>query len=147
MRVPVVAALCAALKITIFVGIGLSIGACSSTPADLEAKAPPIVQTYTENYQEIYRRVSTTAKRCFAGNVGAYASFAVDSELYSELGYGELTLSLINMGTRNYYLSVRVEKQPAGSKLTARSGNTLASERYKSLVLGWAAGDQNCPAI
>jgi hypothetical protein len=83
MRVPVVAALCAALKITIFVGIGLSIGACSSTPADLEAKAPPIVQTYTENYQEIYRRVSTTAKRCFAGNVGAYASFAVDSELYS----------------------------------------------------------------
>jgi hypothetical protein len=51
------------------------------------------------------------------------------------------------MGTRNYYLSVRVEKQPAGSKLTVRSGNTLASERYKSLVLGWAGGDQNCPAI
>jgi hypothetical protein len=48
------------------------------------------------------------------------------------------------MGTRNYYLSVRVEKQPAGSKLTVRSGNTLASERYKSLVLGWAGGDQNC---
>ena len=41
---------------------------------------------------QIYRRVATTAKRCFAGNVGAYASFAVDSELYSELGYGELTL-------------------------------------------------------
>jgi hypothetical protein len=85
--------------------------------------------------------VSTTAKRCFAGNVGAYASFTGDSELYSELGYGELTLSLINMGTRG------VEKQPAGSKLTARSGNSLASERYKSLVLGWAGGDQNCPAI
>ncbi|MGL3107123.1 hypothetical protein [Bradyrhizobium sp. BR 1432] len=62
----------------------------TGTP-DLEAKAAPIVQTYSENYQEIYRRVSTTAKRCFAGNVGAYASFAVDSELYSELGYGELT--------------------------------------------------------
>jgi hypothetical protein len=78
--------------------------------------------------------VSTTAKRCFAGNVGANASFTVDSELYSELGYGELTLSLINIGTQNYYLSVRVEKQ-----------HSLASERYKSLVLGWAGGDQNCP--
>lgn len=120
---------------------------CSSTPADLEAKAAPIVQTYSENYQEIYRRVSTTAKRCFAGNVGAYASFAVDSELYSELGYGELTLSLINMGTRNYYVSARVDKQPTGSKLTVRSGNTMASEKYKTLILGWAGGDQNCPVI
>lgn len=106
-----------------------------------------MIQTYSENYQEIYRRVSTTAKRCFAGNVGAYASFAVDSELYSELGYGELTLSLINMGTRNYYMSARVDKQPTGSKLTVRSGNTLASERYKTLMLAWAGGDQNCPAI
>ncbi|SCB33772.1 hypothetical protein GA0061098_1006166 [Bradyrhizobium shewense] len=132
-----IAALCAVLLLA----------GCSSTPADLEAKAAPIVQTYSENYQEIYRRVSTTAKRCFAGNVGAYASFAVDSELYSELGYGELTLSLINMGTRNYYVSARVDKQPTGSKLTVRSGNTLASERYKTLLLGWAGGDQNCPVI
>ncbi|MET4211439.1 hypothetical protein [Bradyrhizobium sp. LA2.1] len=125
----------------------LLLAGCSSTPADLEAKATPVVRTYRENYQEIYRRVSTTAKRCFAGNVGAYASFAVDSDLYSELGYGEATLSLINVGTRNYYLSVRVEKDPAGSKLTVRSGNTLASERYKSLILAWADGDQNCPMI
>ena len=133
------------MRILGVVALVAALGGCSTTPADLEAKAVPTIQTYSENYQEIYRRVSTTAKRCFAGNVGAYASFAVDSELYSELGYGELTLSLISMGTRNYYLSVRVEKQPAGSKLTARSGNTLANERYKSLVLGWAGGDQNCP--
>jgi hypothetical protein len=65
--------------------------------------------------------------------------------LYSELGYGDLTLSLINYGTRNYYLSVKVEKQPVGSRLTARAGNTLASERYKDLVLRWAAGEQECP--
>jgi hypothetical protein len=77
----------------------------------------------------------------------AYASFAVDSGLYPDLGYGELTLSLINMGTRNYHLSVRVDKQPTGSRLTIRSGNTLAAERYTSLVLGWASGDQNCPVV
>jgi hypothetical protein len=124
--------------------IALGLAGCSSTPAELEAKSTPLVQTYPDNYQEIYRRVSTTAKRCFATNMGAYASMAVDSELYSELGYGELTLSLIDMGIRNYYPSVRIEKQSAGSKLTVRSGNTPASERYKSLVLSWAGGDQNC---
>lgn len=125
----------------------LLLAGCSTTPADLEAKTVPATQTYAENYQEIYRRVATTAKRCFSANMGAYASMAVDSEIYSELGYGEITLSLINMGTRNYYLMVRVEKQPAGSRLTVRSGNTLASERYRDLVLRWAGGDQNCPML
>ncbi|BEV43954.1 hypothetical protein [Afipia carboxidovorans] len=127
--------------------LGLALAGCSSTPQDLESKSAPTIQTYTENYQEIYRRVSTTAKRCFAGNISATASFAVDSELYSELGYGDLTLSLINMGTRNYYISAKIEKQPSGSRMTMTTGNTLAADRYKNLILGWAAGDQNCPVI
>jgi hypothetical protein len=131
-----------------FMLIGLTVfTGCSSTPADLEAKTTPVTQNYPENYQEIYRRVAGTAKRCFTTSMGAYASMAVDSEIYSELGYGEISLSLINMGTRNYYLMVRVEKQLPGSRLTVRSGNTLASERYKDLVLRWAGGDQNCPAL
>ena len=91
------------MRVLIAAVLALACAGCSSTPAELEAKTEPITQNYPENYQEIFRRVSSTAKRCFAGNVGAYASFAVDSELYSELGYGELTLSLINYGTRNYY--------------------------------------------
>ncbi|MFC0243695.1 hypothetical protein [Rhodopseudomonas telluris] len=121
---------------------------CSSSPAELEASTAPTVKTYAENYQEIYRRVSSTAKRCFAGNMGAYASMAVDSELYPDLGYGDTTLSLINMGTRNYYISVKVEKQvPSGARLTVRTGNTLAAERYRTYVLAWADGDQSCPAF
>ena len=68
--------------------------------------------------------------RCFARNTGPYSSYAVDADLYPDLGYGEVTLSLVNTITRNYYLSVRVEKQPTGSKLTVRSGNTLATGTY-----------------
>jgi hypothetical protein len=70
---------------------------------------------------------------------------AVDADLYSELGYGDVTVSLIDMGVRNYYLSVHIEKQPAGSKLTARSGNTLAANRYIERVEAWANGDDTCP--
>jgi hypothetical protein len=69
---------------------------------------------------------------------------AVDSEFYSELGYGELTVSLINMGTRNYYLTVRIERMLTGSKMTVRSGNTLAADAHTAAVLRWASGDQNC---
>ena len=107
--------------------VALSVGGCSSTPADLEAKTTPTIQTYTDNYQEIYRRVSTTAKRCLAGNIGAHASTAVDADLYSDLGYGEVTTSLINWGTRNYFWMARIERSGVGSKMIRRSGNTLAS--------------------
>ncbi len=121
------------------------LGACSTTPADLEAKTEPMVQNYSENYQEIYRRVSTTAKRCIAGNISAYASMAIDAELYSDLGYGEITASLINIGIRNYFWSAKIEKAERGSsRLTARSGNTLASETAKQSIIRWANGDANC---
>jgi hypothetical protein len=128
---------------TVFLFAALTSG-CSTTPADLEAVTTPTTQTYSENYQEIYRRVSGTAKRCLAGNMSAYASMAVDSELYSELGYGEVQLSLINMGTRNYYVSARIEKAPTGSKMTVRSGNTIANNVHLNRFLAWASGGQDC---
>lgn len=120
------------------------LGGCSTTPAQLEAKTDAVIQNYPENYQEIYRRVSTASKRCIAGNISAYASMAVDAELYSELGYGDITMSLINMGIRNYYWSAKIEKVGTGSRLTARSGNTLASENAKGSIIRWASGDQSC---
>jgi hypothetical protein len=134
-------------RVKIFAGMvlaGLLLGACSTTPADLEAKAEPTVQNYSENYQEIYRRVSTTAKRCIAGNISAYASMAVDADLYSELGYGDITMSLINWSVRNYYWSTKIEKAGGGSRLTVRAGNTLAAETAKQSVIRWANGDTTC---
>lgn len=122
----------------------LLLAACSSTPQDLEAKSTPTVQTYTENYQEIFRRVSTTAKRCEAGNMNATASMAVDAQLYSELGYGEISRSLINYGARNYYWTAKIEKAGTGSKMTVTAGNTVNNQSMINNVIRWASGDQNC---
>lgn len=117
---------------------------CSSTPAELEATSAPTAQSYTENYQEIYRRVSTTAKRCESGNVSAMASLAVDAELYSELGYGEISRSLINYGVRNYYWTARIERAGTGSRMTVRAGNTVNNPSMVNNVIRWATGDQAC---
>jgi len=122
----------------------LALTACSPAPADLDAKAAPVTRSYAENYQEIYRRVSTTMKRCSSTSLGAYASLVADSELYPDLGYGEISYSLLNWGVRNYYLTARIEKAPVGSKITVRAGNTVAPEQSVSTVLRWASGDQSC---
>jgi hypothetical protein len=102
---------------------------------------------YAEDYQGLFQRVSTTAKRCFASKAGLYRPGAVDAQLFTEIGYGQLTLTVDGRGNDNYYVSVRIEKQPTGSKLTMISDNMVASQRYRELVSGWANGDQNCPAV
>jgi hypothetical protein len=118
---------------------------CASKPPETANK--PIVQTYAEDYQALFQRVSTTAKRCFASKAGLYRSGAVGADLYSEIGYGQLTLTVDGTGNGNFYVSVRIEKQPTGSKLTMISDNMDLSQRYRELVSGWANGDQNCPAL
>lgn len=126
------------------ISASLLLAGCSSTPANLESKAAPTFQTYTENYQEIFRRVSTTAKRCEAGNMNATASMAVDAQLYSELGYGEISRSLINYGVRNYYWNAKIERAGIGSKMTVTAGNTINNQSMINNVIRWASGDQNC---
>ena len=123
----------------------ITLAGCASKPPEEANK--PTVQTYAEDYQGLFQRVSTTAKRCFASKAGLYQSGAVDADLYSEMGYGQLTLTVNGRGGDSYYVSVRIEKQPTGSKLTMISENMAASQRFRELVLGWVNGDQNCPVV
>jgi len=122
----------------------IALAGCSTATPPPEK---PTVQSYAENYQEIYQRVSTTAKRCFASKADIYVGATADASLFTDLGYGEVTLAVVRKGTDNYYLSIRIENQPTGSKITMISDNTPASQRYRKLVLAWATGDQNCPPV
>lgn len=132
------------MKKIVLVAASLAVAGCSSTPAQLEEKAAPTVQAFPDNYQEIYRRVSGTTRRCIAGNLSAYASMAVDADLFPDLGHGQITVSLINMGLRNYFASAKIEKQAKGSQLTVKAGNTLAASNMVQNFLRWAGGDENC---
>ncbi|TWD58088.1 hypothetical protein FB480_101843 [Agrobacterium vitis] len=124
----------------------LALSSCSSSPEALE-KSPDAVRqekTYSANYQEVYRRLVGTARRCAGVGNGMYTSFQVDSDLFSELGYGEVAFSLQDMGARNYYWKAKIQKEGNGSKLSVVSGNTLAKNRTLRDVVRWADGDSNC---
>lgn len=133
-------------KLAALLSILAVLASCSSTSGDLERKTQSTAKTATfaENYQEIYRRVSNSAKNCSSGNINAYASYEIDAQLYNELGYGEVTLSLSNLGTRNYYWKAKIEKQDTGTKVTVHAGNTLNAKQLSSNVLRWAGGDEAC---
>jgi hypothetical protein len=116
---------------------------CASKPPEEANK--PTVQTYAEDYQGLFQRVSTTAKRCFASKAGLYRSGAVDADLYTEIGYGQLTLTVKGSGNDNYYVSVRIEKQPTGSDSSRTSGPCPfgANRRHRSRMAAQSAGTVN----
>ncbi|RUM05857.1 hypothetical protein EFR84_15025 [Rhizobium chutanense] len=68
----------------------------------------------------------------------------VDAQLYNELGYGEISQSMINVGIRNFYWKAKVERAGAGSKMTVYSGNTINNGAAIKRVSAWADGKQGC---
>lgn len=124
--------------------LALAASSCSPSTQELSASTSAETFTFSDNYQEIYRRLSTSAKKCAHGNVGASSSFEVDAELYNELGYGEVTFSVLNLGVRNYYWSAKIEKAPTGTKVTYNVGNTLNPAGYRSEVVRWLSGNTSC---
>jgi hypothetical protein len=124
--------------------VAVAVLGCSTKPTDLQSSTPAVTREYQANYQEIYRRVSGTAKRCYAGIINSSAAMTVDSELFSELGYGEIQLSLINYGVRNYYWTAKIERMTKGTKMTLHAGNTIAPQVHINNAIRWADGDENC---
>lgn len=133
------------MRKSISIALLIVLTSCSTSSESLESSKSAVrsEKRYAENYQEVYRRISTTAKRC--QQTAGTAAFNVDAQLYNELGFGEITLSLVSaLYPRNYYWKAKVEREGTGSKVNIVSGNTLAQGATLRQVERWAAGDTNC---
>lgn len=124
--------------------LALALLGCSTSPEDLQAKDPPETRVFAENYQEIFRRVSNEAKKCMTGSMGPYASMQVNAQLYPDLGFGELSIWIENLGTRNYYVTAKIEKADSGSKVTVTAGNVMNADNYRGVIFKWASGERTC---
>lgn len=121
-----------------------ALSGCSPTARDLEKNQSSVRQTksYPENYQEVYRRLYQTSSSC--QSTGGSAAFVVDGQLYNELGYGEITMSMRSIYGSNFYWKAKVEKTGSGSRVSVVSGNTLAKGKTLGFVMSWADGSTKC---
>lgn len=121
---------------------------CSTTTEHLES-SPGTVKaeaSFARNYQAVYRDLTNAARRCATGaSIGLAASFELDAEIYSELGFGEAAFRLSNVGVSNFYWKAIIKKSGANSShLTVWSGNTVNNDYWAKKVIQWAGGDQTC---
>ena len=127
------------------VALLILLAGCSSTPEALEAESDAASQNYADNYEEIYRRLAGTARRCLTGHNTIASSIEVEADLQKELGFGDVRL--VSIGGRmisNYFVSAKIEKMGRGSRVSVKTNNPIISERLSKMVFRWAGGDQEC---
>jgi hypothetical protein len=119
------------------------LGGCSLTPEALEAKSDAASQNYADDYQEIYRRLTGTARRCITAHAIRVLSMEVEADLHKELGFGVVRFVAIGIAS-NYFVSAKIEKMGQGSRVSVKTNNPMISERLNKIVFRWAGGDQEC---
>ena len=104
--------------------LALVVGGCgATTKTELEHSAPQAqIFRYPDNYQAIFRRVSESAKRCLAGEfLLAHGRMAIDAQLYSDLGFGEISHYLSHALLPRHHFSAKIERDGEGSKMTIKA--------------------------
>lgn len=100
--------------------------------------------TVAANYQEVYRNIAACARAGW-GSVGyllsPQASNIVDADLYSDLGTGEITMRMSNLGNHVYAHALIERQAPTQTKLTV--WNYLSSwDHIGPAMKSWAEGER-----
>ncbi len=116
--------------------LAVAVSACT-TQGQMDAAPVQKTAIFSENYQLVYDRLNKGIRHCYSTPV------TVDAQLYSELGYGEITL----LAHGHPMQSVRITKADGGSKLEMRSLAPSQSVRAGSgnWMEYWAHGGSSCP--
>lgn len=116
---------------------------CSTTPEALEAKSEAVSQNYADSYEEVYRRLAGTARRCITGHPSNALRIEVEADLHKELGFADVRFVAIGVYS-NYVLSAKIEKMGSGSRVSVKTTYPIISDRLNKMVFRWAGGDQEC---
>ena len=63
-----------------------------------------------QNYQQVYRNLSSEMSRCYSSGAGLAAQMGVTTELYNELDEAEILVRLDAMAGRTTYLLVEIKR-------------------------------------
>lgn len=100
------------------------------------------------NYQAVYAQTLDTMRYCLASGFNPLPinDFAVDGQLFNELGYGIIDHT-IKGGLTTPVMSVRVERDGEDTKVSMKTPANHPDrnlDRAERLIQGWANGGREC---
>jgi len=127
------------------------LGGCAMSPEGLNSRDDADSRTFSENYEEIFRRLMETGKRCnppvpvFSPGNPAQGQIEAEGELHRDRGFAEFRLVAGSYGIRmNYFVAARIEKSGSGSRVTIKVSNPMGAGPLSSRIYRWASGDSSC---
>ncbi|XUM24051.1 hypothetical protein ACRAVF_12960 [Bradyrhizobium oligotrophicum S58] len=127
----------------------LMAGGCAMSPEGLNSRDVADSRSFSESYEEIYRRLIETGKRCNPpvrvfgnpANPGG-GQIEAEGELHRDRGFAEFRLVAGSYGVRmNYFVAARIEKSGSGSRVTIKVSNPMGAGPLSSRIYRWASGD------
>ena len=125
------------------------VGCVSSHDLDAKSSAPNKDGIFiAENYQTVFARTSRMAKNCLPNGPAGLLSpvtDVVESNLYNELGYGEIKNYQRNI-TIIPWVNARINKSNNGTIVTVNTANMIdyAQNKTKNNIIDWAKGKNEC---
>lgn len=118
---------------------------CAAQSVDEIKQKPSKVHVFSRaaNYQEIYRSIAQTARTCWAGTQLSPAQTLVDTDLYSELGKGEITMWMSHLGPSIYLHALIQKKADALTEVTVYTFYSTWDVMGPKLER-WADGSRDC---
>ncbi|WP_315734901.1 MULTISPECIES: hypothetical protein [unclassified Bradyrhizobium] len=127
------------------------LGGCATSPEGLNSRDVADSRSFSESYEEIYRRLIETGKRCnppvpvFSPGNPAQGQIEAEGELHRDRGFAEFRLVAGSYGIRmNYFVAARIEKSGSGSRVTIKVSNPMGAGPLSSRIYRWAGGDSSC---
>ena len=130
------------MRLGLLATIALTVAACTNQ-AQMDAQPVQRVTKFSENYQQVYANLNKGARNCFAIGGG----FSVGGQLYSELGYGEVTASGSTGLSAMPLIHARVARDGTGASLQSKSLMKANKQGVLNWVDYWARGGIRCPGV
>jgi hypothetical protein len=127
---------------------GIFLAGCAASKQDLRQSQNTRTEYFDQNYQALYKTVLDQMQTCWHTGLMMPLSpvrMQIKSELYPDLGLGEISYYQSNLGDIHYHL-VEVRKKGDGSELTVFTGRKLAhvNQRELETYFAWARGSKSC---
>ena len=127
-------------KVIVVIVLTLGLGACITTAQELINTTPnKKTIALSQNYQALFRGVLTVARDCLAGPLSIAVSNKVEGQLYSDLGFGEISYYQDNLSDM-HMVYVKIAKVADGSEVSIYSDGSA----YLKLFEEYARGKKDC---
>lgn len=130
------------MRLRLPIAAALAVSACTSQ-AQMDAQPVQRVTNFSENYQQIYANVNKGMRNCVAIGGG----FSVDGQLYSELGYGEVSAAGSTGLSQMPLYHAKISRAGTGSRMESKSLVKANKQGVLNWIDYWARGGIKCPGV